>query len=774
MILAQVFHDIKTNGRRYVFTGGGDSTFNRGNGFGEWGAFLEQAKAHAPCIGGLGGMNVNGSGMNYLWAMKRQGNTAVGATTAPADPECLGGIVNPSGWTGFLHCLLAAAGTTISSTNWNWTANASFINAHGRVVASMFTRDLSGAADANTGYAPVISGGSTLDVSASQSGTRQAVATTGTKSITSVSVANPTTITTSAAHGYATGDKVVITGTNTSATTVGTFTATVTGATTFTIPVNVTSVTTGTGSVSRYNAITSARQISAISIHASAPEITTDEAHGYTTGNTVVLSSTNSTPAIDGSHVITVTSPTTFTVPTTTTGAGTAGFANNTSLSGTLRRIDMESEQITATAATGIGASFCIGSSDTLLGGPLLSLYVAMTVKDTPKGWWASKHISLGGKALYDYIEEGLSTANYANSIETYFKCMLLLNDPTYANSYGGCQGDVTPGGLGGADLAIGCLWVDCFMHNDVGSAGNICSFVPDGEESWAAEATGKIVAHDTGAGTVTLDAGQGASFDTSGHIKTAAGEIITYTGKSTDTLTGCTFATFGTTAEPRDTFACYQGYLSYTATGFAANNHFWDDWLRARWAAAGGAAANFKRILKASMPVIDEVASTAGVVSTLPQREQRHRDMVAAVRSRSPSPLFEVVDPRDTITARDMVVNRWADVNATATLGASGVTSTAGDTINCGAGLSTSGVGRIGNEAFKWTGKSGNNPTGCTRGAFGTTAYDTGTPSHTSGREIVDLDMIHSSTMGYQEFWRRKLLAELGSSSSIFELEGL
>ena len=627
MILAQVFHDIKTNGRRYVFTGGGDSTFNRGNGFGEWGAFLEQAKAHAPCIGGFGGMNVNGSGMNYLWAMRRTNNTAVGATTAPADPECLGGIVNPSGWTGFLHCLLAAAGTTISSTNWNWTANASFVNAHGRVVASMFTRAVSGATDANTGYTPIVTGGSALDVSASPNGTRQAAGTL---------------------------------------------------------------VNTSSGTV------------------------------------------------------------------------------------GTLRRTDMESEQITATAASGIGASFAIGDGGLRLGGPALFLYAALTVKDTPKGWWASKHISLGGKALYDYIEEGLSTASYADSIETYFRCMLLLNDPTYANSFGGCQGDVTPGGLGGADLAIGCLWVDCFMHNDVGSAGNICSFVPDGEESWAAEATGTIVAHNTGAGTVTLDAGQGASFDTSGHIKTAAGEIITYTGKSTDTLTGCTFATFGTTAEPRDTFACYQGYLSYTATGFAANNHFWDDWLRARWAAAGGAAANFKRILKASMPVIDEVASTAGVVSTLPQREQRHRDMIAAVRSRSPSPLFEVVDPRDTITARDMVVNRWADVNATATLGASGVTSTAGDTINCGAGLSTSGVGRIGNEAFKWTGKSGNNPTGCTRGAFGTTAYDTGTPSHTSGREIVELDMIHSSTMGYQEFWRRKLLAELGSSSSIFELEGL
>lgn len=69
--------------------------------------------------------------------------------------------------------------------------------------------------------------------------------------ISSVSTANPTTITTSTAHGLTTGDIVNITGTNTSASTLGSFVATVTGATTFTIPVNVTSVTTGTGTLTK-------------------------------------------------------------------------------------------------------------------------------------------------------------------------------------------------------------------------------------------------------------------------------------------------------------------------------------------------------------------------------------------------------------------------------------------------------------------------------------------------------------------------------------------
>lgn len=69
---------------------------------------------------------------------------------------------------------------------------------------------------------------------------------TATGAITSVSVANPTVIT-SASHGLATGQSVTIAGTNTNATTVGTFPVTVTGANTFTIPVNVIAVTTGTG-----------------------------------------------------------------------------------------------------------------------------------------------------------------------------------------------------------------------------------------------------------------------------------------------------------------------------------------------------------------------------------------------------------------------------------------------------------------------------------------------------------------------------------------------
>lgn len=61
-----------------------------------------------------------------------------------------------------------------------------------------------------------------------------------TNTIASISVANPTVITTETPHSLATGAAVVILGTTTTPTVNGTQTATVTGATTLTVPVNVT------------------------------------------------------------------------------------------------------------------------------------------------------------------------------------------------------------------------------------------------------------------------------------------------------------------------------------------------------------------------------------------------------------------------------------------------------------------------------------------------------------------------------------------------------
>ena len=69
---------------------------------------------------------------------------------------------------------------------------------------------------------------------------------------------------------------------------------------------------------------TLARTINAISV-AAAAVVTTTAAHGYLTGNTVTISGSNSTPTIDGNRVVTVLSATTFSVPVTTSGSGSAG-----------------------------------------------------------------------------------------------------------------------------------------------------------------------------------------------------------------------------------------------------------------------------------------------------------------------------------------------------------------------------------------------------------------------------------------------------------------
>lgn len=53
--------------------------------------------------------------------------------------------------------------------------------------------------------------------------------------------------------------------------------------------------------------------------------VTTTENHGLITGQTVVISGSNSTPSLNGSRVVTVISPTTFSVPVNVTNAGTAG-----------------------------------------------------------------------------------------------------------------------------------------------------------------------------------------------------------------------------------------------------------------------------------------------------------------------------------------------------------------------------------------------------------------------------------------------------------------
>jgi len=53
------------------------------------------------------------------------------------------------------------------------------------------------------------------------------------------------------------------------------------------------------------------------------PTVCTCVGHGLSNGNTIYIANSNSTPSIDGSYAVTVTSPNTFTIPVNVTTAGT-------------------------------------------------------------------------------------------------------------------------------------------------------------------------------------------------------------------------------------------------------------------------------------------------------------------------------------------------------------------------------------------------------------------------------------------------------------------
>lgn len=141
--------------------------------------------------------------------------------------------------------------------------------------------------------------------------------------ITTSSVANPTTITTSAAHGLIIGDTVQILGhTGSTPALDGTYTITnVATSTTFTIAVNVTVAGSG-GTAARV--MSTGTTITSSSV--ANPSVITTATHGLTTGDSVTISGhVGSTPAIDGTYTVTVINSTSFSIPVNVTAGGTGG-----------------------------------------------------------------------------------------------------------------------------------------------------------------------------------------------------------------------------------------------------------------------------------------------------------------------------------------------------------------------------------------------------------------------------------------------------------------
>ncbi len=138
--------------------------------------------------------------------------------------------------------------------------------------------------------------------------------------ISAVSIASPAIITTSSPHGLFTGDPVTITGSVTTPSITGQWTATVVDATHFTIPIAVTAVSIGAGTVERGPTV---------AINGSSAgnptTITTASNHNLTTGAIVTIYGHTSTPDINGQWPVTVTGATTFTIPVSVDVAGTGG-----------------------------------------------------------------------------------------------------------------------------------------------------------------------------------------------------------------------------------------------------------------------------------------------------------------------------------------------------------------------------------------------------------------------------------------------------------------
>jgi len=149
-------------------------------------------------------------------------------------------------------------------------------------------------------------------------------------------VANPTVVT-SSAHGLTTGAVISITGSNSAPSLNGNRTVTVIDSNTFSVPVNVTVA----GTAGTWSRVSLSGSITGIGIGTTTT--ITSVGHGLSSGDRIIIESSNSTPIVDGAQIVTVTGANTFTIPIAVTVAGT---------SGTWTRIETSYSSVTFAAGT--------------------------------------------------------------------------------------------------------------------------------------------------------------------------------------------------------------------------------------------------------------------------------------------------------------------------------------------------------------------------------------------------------------------------------------
>jgi hypothetical protein len=143
--------------------------------------------------------------------------------------------------------------------------------------------------------------------------------------------------------------------------------------------------------------------------------ITTDHANPYTTGNTVLIAQVTSAPSLNGTWTITVTGPTTFTIPSAISGYITTDQAT-VQQAGTLTSIVASSSVCTATTTVVHNLLpgwkiYVSGASDSTLGGGASAPAATWTVASVPSSTTFTFGCSGVANGTYN------SSLNFANPL---------------------------------------------------------------------------------------------------------------------------------------------------------------------------------------------------------------------------------------------------------------------------------------------------------------------------------------------------------------------
>ncbi len=182
-----------------------------------------------------------------------------------------------------------------------------------------------------------------------------------TQSVSSITLSTTTaTVTTASAHGLTTGQSVTIAGAD-QAEYNGTFTITVTAASTFTYTVTGTPATPATGTITAQ----AAQSVSSITRSAGTATVTTASVHGFTTGQSVTIAGADQTE-YNGTFTIAVTGASTFTYTVTGTPATPATGTITAQAAQSVSSITLSTS--TATVTTTSAHGFTTGQSVTIAG----------------------------------------------------------------------------------------------------------------------------------------------------------------------------------------------------------------------------------------------------------------------------------------------------------------------------------------------------------------------------------------------------------------------